>query len=145
LKPAKHLPYSIYERELSTHRKCRAIMSLLKKESYLVYFPRAGLVEVASALRRNDVYRDTIREILDAIEKTFIIINEDALFDKALEVALAEAPSGFDAYFIAPALKVEALLLTDDEPMAIHAENLGVETILVRMLSEEEILKKLNR
>ncbi len=145
LKPAKHLPYSIYERELSTHRKCKVIMSLLKKKTYPVYFPKAGLVEVASVLRRNDINQDTIREILDAMKKTFIIISEDVLFDKALEVALAEAPSGFDTYFIALALKVRALLLTDDEPMAVHAKNLGVETMLVRMVSEEEILKKLNR
>ncbi len=144
LKPAKHLPRSIYDRELSTHKKCRTIMKLLKKKRHLVYFPRAGLVEVATVLRRNGLSRDTVNNILDTIEKTFIIVGEDLIFDRAVEVALLEAPSGFDTYFIALALKAEALLLTDDEPMAIHARNLNVKTILVRATSEEEILEELN-
>ena len=144
LKPAKHLPRNIYDRELSTHKKCRAIMRLLKKKRHFVYFPRAGLVEVATVLRRNSLSRDTVNNILDTIEKTFIIVSEDLIFNKAVEIALLEAPSGFDTYFIALALKVKALLLTDDEPMAIHARNLNVKTILVRATSEEEILKELN-
>ena len=82
--------------------------------------------------------------MLSAIEKTFIVVNEDLLFDKAVEVALLEAPSGFDTYFIALALKVKALLLTDDEPMAVHARNLNVRTVLVKAANEEEILKELN-
>ena len=144
LKPAKHLPRNIYDRELSTHKKCRTIMRLLKKKRYLVYFPRAGLVEVATVLRRNGLSQDMANNILNTIERTLIIVNEDLLFNKAVEVALREAPSGFDTYFIALALKVKALLLTDDEPMAIHARNLNVRTILVRTTSEEEILKELN-
>ena len=144
LKPAKYLPRSIYDRELSTHKKCRTIMRLLKKKSYLVYFPRAGLIEVAAVLRRNNINQDMVRSILNAIEKTFIVVSEDLLFDEAVEVALLEAPSGFDTYFIALALKVKALLLTDDEPMAVHARNLNVRTVLVRAMSEEEILKELN-
>ncbi len=99
-------------------------------------FPRAGLVEVATVLRRNSLSRDTVNNILDTIEKTFIIVSEDLIFNKAVEIALLEAPSRFDTYFIALALKVKALLLTDDEPMAIHARNLNVKTILVRATSK---------
>ena len=55
LKPAKCLPRNVYDRELSTHKKCRTIMRLLKKKSYLVYFPRAGLIEVAAVLGRNSI------------------------------------------------------------------------------------------
>lgn len=144
LKPAKHLPRNVYDRELSTHKKCRTIMRLLKKNRYFIYFPRAGLVEVVAVLRRNSLSRDMVSDIVSTIERTFIIVNEDLLFNKAVEVALLEAPSGFDTYFIALALNVKALLLTDDESMAIHARNLNVETILVKAISEEEILKELS-
>jgi len=37
-----------------------------------------------------------------------------------------------------------AVLITDDEPMAIHAKRLGVDTILIRKISTEELRTKIN-
>jgi predicted nucleic acid-binding protein len=144
LKPPKHLPRHIYERELETHRKCKAIMKQLKEKDYLVYFPRAGLVETAAVLRRNGIEPGIVKDILEAIEKTFIVVREEQIFDKAIEVAMTEAPSGFDTYFIALALKTRALLVTDDEAMAIHARHLNIDTLLVRSTEDEEIKEKLD-
>ncbi len=68
IKPPSRLPESILRRELETHRKCRALMNLLRKGKYVVYFPRAGLVEIASVLRRSGMDCDTVKRVIQAIE-----------------------------------------------------------------------------
>ena len=51
--------------------------------------------------------------------------------------------SGFDAYFLALARTSKALLITDDEPMSIHAARLGIPVILLRSVTRETITKQL--
>ncbi len=143
LRPPRHLPPHIYRREVETRRKIHVILEILEKQGYAVYFPRAGLVEVAAALKRGGVSRGTITGIVESIEETFIIVGEDTIYDKALEVAVERAPSGFDTYFIALAMLTGSILVTDDKPMASHVEALGAETILVREASLEQIREKL--
>ncbi len=143
LKPPSYLPEHILRRENETHRKCRVLMTLLRSSEYIVYFPRAGLVEVAAVLRRGGVNRDTVKRVIQAIGNTFVIVREDHIFAKALEIALLESPSGFDTYFIALAALTGATLVTDDEPMAVHAKRLGLDVILIREVSLDELKKKL--
>mgnify|MGYP000734070529 CR=1 FL=1 len=119
-------------------------MGMLKRKAYFMYFPRAGLVEVASVLGRSGLNASTILGVLDAVRRAFIVVGGGFLLGKALEVALAEAPSGFDTCFIALALKTRGMLLADDERMAAHARNLGVQVMLMRAVSEGEILRKLD-
>ena len=52
LKPSMHLPRHVYRREVETRRKIHAILEILESQSYAVYFPRAGIVEVAAVLKR---------------------------------------------------------------------------------------------
>ncbi|WP_167910492.1 antitoxin family protein [Thermococcus sp. Bubb.Bath] len=52
LKPRKSLPKEIFERESETHRKSKLIIHLC--DSHDVALPKAGLVEVASVLKRNE-------------------------------------------------------------------------------------------
>lgn len=106
-----------------------------------MYFHKAELVEVASVLGGSDIDQNTVKKILDAMKRTFIVISEESLFNKALEEVL----SGFNTHFIALASKIRALLLADDAPMAIQARNLNIETVLIRNVGEEEILRKLDR
>ncbi len=145
LRPPRHLPPQVYKREVETRGKIHVILEILESRGYTIYFPRAGLVEVAAALKRGGVNKDTITEIVESIEETFIIVGEDTIYGKALEVAVERAPSGFDTYFIALAVLTGSILVTDDKPMAGHAEALGVETILVREASLEQIREKLAR
>ncbi|MCE4610973.1 MAG: PIN domain-containing protein [Desulfurococcales archaeon] len=71
--------------------------------------------------------------------RQYIIIYEEEYRDKALEVALATGSSGFDAYVIALAKSRNALLITDDEAMSIHASNLGVKSVLLRSVSLKDL------
>ena len=89
--------------------------------------------------------RQAIVELVESIEETFIIVDEDVIYGKALEIAMDRAPSGFDTYFIALALVTGSILITDDKTMAGHAEALAVDTILVREASLEYIQRKLMR
>ena len=143
LKPPRHLPRHIYEREAETRRKINAILEILESHGYTVYFPRAGLVETASVLKRGGLGRQAITKIIESMEETFIIVSESTIYSKALEVALERAPSGFDTYFIALAAVTNSTLVTDDKAMARHAEALGIDIILVRETSLEEIRRRL--
>jgi rRNA-processing protein FCF1 len=42
------------------------------------------------------------------------------------------------------AKKYNAMLITDDEPMAMHAKHLGIDTILIREVSVEELKSKID-
>jgi len=79
------------------------------------------------------------------MEETFVVVGEDMVYGKAFEVALERAPSGFDTYFIALAAVTNSTLITDDKSMANHAKALGIETILVRETSLDQIRRKLTR
>ena len=143
LAPPRHLRRDVYERELETRRKIRVILRLLEEAGVKVFFPRAGTVEVASVLRRSGLPENFVADVVESLKSTFVVVGEELLYEKALEVALKTAPSGFDAYFIALALLTRSLLITDDRGMAGHARRLGLDIILVRETSMEEITARL--
>ncbi|WP_062661539.1 hypothetical protein [Aeropyrum camini] len=100
LVPPRYLRRDIYEREIRTRDEIRVILRLLEERNYKVFFPKAGTIEVASVLKRSGLSREQVLEVLESLNKTFIIIDENIIYDKALEVALTTAPSGFDTYFL---------------------------------------------
>ncbi len=69
------------------------------------------------------------------------MIDEDAIFDIAWDVALKTGCSGFDSYFIAAAKKADAVLFTDDTGMHHHAEDAGANSALIKNADREEILR----
>ena len=133
----------IYEKELETRRKIRVILGLLEKMSSKVFFPKAGIIELASVLKRSGMPRENVLEVVESLNNTFIVVDENVIFDKALEIALATAPSGFDTYFIALALLTDSLLITDDKGMADQARRLKLNVVFVREATIEEIQAKL--
>ncbi|MCE4619397.1 MAG: type II toxin-antitoxin system VapC family toxin [Desulfurococcales archaeon] len=145
LKPPRHLPPHVYRREVETQKKIHDILEVLESQGHTVYFPRAGIVEVAAVLKRGGLSRQAIIGLVKSMEETFIIVGEDIVYGKAFEIALERAPSGFDTYFIALAAITNSTLVTDDKPMASHAKALGIETILVRETSLEQIRRKLTK
>ena len=141
--PPKHLPKNIYERELETRGKIHVILDILRENSFKVFYPKSGIVEAASVLKRSGMMKEQIQNILESLHNTFIIIDENKIYGKALEIALLTAPSGFDTYFLALALLTGSLLITDDKGMASHAEKLNINHILVRKTPTKEIRTKL--
>ena len=143
LAPPKHLQRDIYERERETRQKINVILGLLEKMSYKVFFPKAGIIEVVSVLKRSGMTREHVLKIVESLNNTFIVVDENVIYDKALEVALTTAPSGFDTYFLALALLTDSLLVTDDKGMADQARRLKLNVIFVREATTEEIQAKL--
>ena len=45
----------VYERERETREKIQLIPDLLERTNSKVFFPRAGVIEVASVLKRSDI------------------------------------------------------------------------------------------
>ena len=144
LKPGRWLPRDVYEREVETHEKSRLLILLVKEKHVEVLIPFVALVEAAGALTRL-ASSSLAREVVDSLKtsENYHIIYEEEIRDHTIEVALEVGSSGFDTYFIAVAKKFNAMLITDDEPMAIYAKRLGVDTILIRRISIEELRTKI--
>jgi predicted nucleic acid-binding protein len=66
------------------------------------------------------------------ILKSYNVADEEAIFNVAWDAALDTGCSGFDSYFIALAKREDAILLTDDSGMHHHAEEVGIDSILIR-------------
>ena len=75
--------------------------------------------------------------------KSYNTAEEDAIFHIAWNVALETGCSGFDSYFIALAKREDATLFTDDSGMHHHAEEVGVNSILVRCTDIKTLERKL--
>ena len=87
--------------------------------------------------------REQVLRIIESLSETFIIVDENVIYDKALDVALTTAPSGFDTYFLALTLLTNSLLITDDRGMVDQARKLKLNTLFVREATIEEIKTKL--
>ncbi|WP_420806576.1 PIN domain-containing protein [Ignicoccus islandicus] len=68
-----------------------------------------------------------------------MVVDEKDIREEAIKVAIETGSSGFDAYVLATALKYNAVLITDDEPMSIHAKKEKLEYILLRSVSLSEL------
>ena len=75
--------------------------------------------------------------------KSYNIADEETIFNTAWDLALETGCSGFDSYFIALARKEDAMLLTDDSGMHHHAEESGVDSILMRSSDLQTLERKL--
>jgi len=137
-KPLRSLTTDIYEREMETHRKCRKIVDLIDEKEIEASIPRCCIVEMAAVSRRLSD-RATARKISTRLQESYEIAEEALLFDMALIIATDTGCSGFDSYFIALAKVKKAKLLTDDNGMQHHGKEAGVDAVLVRDTSNEEI------
>ncbi len=107
-------------------------------DEHEVLLPKAGIVEVASVLKRNG-HGDVIPDVVESLSPSYNLVPEEPIFEEAIDVASETGASGFDCYFMPLALMEGALLITDDIKMAFHAKRLGIETLLLREAEREEI------
>ena len=106
--------------------------------------PFVAFVEVACVLTRL-TSSSLAREVVESLRtsESYRIVYEEEIRDSVIDVALEVGSTGFDTYFIAVAKKFDTMLVTDDEPMAIHAKRLGIDTVLVRKTSFDELRTKI--
>ncbi len=113
--PPRSLKPLIYKREMDTRSKIELIIEIIELCGFIVYYPRSGIVELASVLKRAEFPREDILKIVNTIQDTFTIVDEKVIYPEALEIAIEEAPSGFDAYFLALSQITNSILITDDK------------------------------
>ncbi len=140
VRPGRWLPTEVYRREAETHVKARRVIELLKKRNRTVVFPFPVLVEVAAVVSRL-LSKELAERTVESLRTTtnYIVVDERDVREEAIKVAIRTGSSGFDAYILATALKYNAILITDDEPMSIHAKKEKLECILLRSISSSEL------
>ncbi len=89
------------------------------------------MVETTAVVKRL-ASRTMAAKVSKGVMRSYNVVDESVIFDIAWEVALSTGCSGFDSYFIALARIKDAVLFTDDSGMQHHAEDDGVNSILVR-------------
>ncbi len=141
-KPPKNLASEIYKEELKTHEKCRLVIKKLEERDVDVYIPKVCIVETAAVVKRLADRSFAVR-ISKSILESYEVVDEAILFDPAWGIALDTGCSGFDSYFIALAKLKNAALLTDDGKMHYHAEEVGIDSVLIRALDFKGITNKL--
>ena len=130
-KPLRSLSSDGYSRELETHEKCKVLIKFIEERDVEVHLPKVCIVETAAVAKRL-AGRVLAERASKGIMKSYKIVEEEAIFDIAWDVALETGCSGFDSYFIALAQREDAILFTDDSGMHHHAEDVDVNSILVR-------------
>ena len=141
-KPLRSLSSEAYSRELETHEKCKVLIKFIEERDVEVHVPKVCVVETAAVAKRL-AGRVLAERASKGIIKSYNIAEEEAIFDIAWDVALETGCSGFDSYFIALAKREDAILFTDDSGMHHHAEEVGVDSILVRCTDLKTLERKL--
>jgi predicted nucleic acid-binding protein len=141
-KPLRSLSAESYSIELETHEKCKAIIKLIEERDVEVHVPKVCVVETAAVARRL-AGRTLAARASKGIIKSYNIADEETIFNIAWDIALETGCSGFDSYFMALAKREDALLFTEDSGMHHHAEEAGVNSILIRNNDLETLESKL--
>ncbi len=139
-KPLKSLSDEIYRREMETHKKCRFIIKTIEEVDADIYIPRVCIVETAAVVKKL-ANKSLAMKISKGVLDSYEAIDEVFLFDTAWTIARDTGCSGFDSYFIALARIKNAVLLTDDGGMHIHAKEIGVDPVLIRDREIKDIEK----
>ena len=139
-KPMKSLPDDIYKREMETHKKCICIIKTIEEKNIDIYIPYVSVVEIAAVVKRLS-NKNLAGRISKSIFDSYEIIGEHIIFESAWDIAKNTGCSGFDSYFIALAHIKNASLITDDGGMHNHAEEIGVDSVLIRETELKNIKK----
>jgi len=94
-----------------------------------------AIKETANALvkklLRGEVDLETAREILNYIPRIVKITSQNEQFPKALEIAVKNKLSIYDAFFVALSVNTNMPLLTSDKKQSETSKEYGITVILV--------------
>ena len=94
--------------KLKHTKKCKQLIKFLNNEGIDVYLPKVALVEVASVLKRHG-YPKIALQVIESLSNSYNFISENEIFEYCLNIALKTWASGFDCYFIATSLMLNAI------------------------------------
>ncbi len=103
-----------------------SFLNKLSDKGAIVYEPFIFEVELCAVLVRY-IEPKYVTEILKAILNHIAVIKEGELHSEAKAIALKTGCRAIDAYYIATAKLVDAILVTNDGVMKSNADKVGVE------------------
>jgi predicted nucleic acid-binding protein len=118
--------YLLYPRYPERHERARTTLDKLSLRDARVYEPFLLEIELRAVLVRI-IPPERALEIVSTTLKHVNVVEEEEIHDKAAEIALLTGCRAVDAYYIATANHVNAILITSDKIMRDNARKIGVE------------------
>jgi len=118
--------FVIVEGKEDRHRIAVEFLNRLSDRGAIVYGPFVFEIELCAVLVRY-MEPNYVMKILEVVLNHVATIKEDELHSEAKAIALKTGCRAIDAYYIATAKLVNAVLVTNDSIMKSHADMAGVE------------------
>ena len=132
----------IYDENRSN--RARSLFKLIDERGLSILEPQVFGVELASQLTRRKpraVAEELYREIMDKV-----IVIDEIEYDLLLDVAFSTACRTIDAYYIAVASIISAILVSADKAMVNNARKYGVEAYYIHDINDyNALLSKINK
>jgi len=125
-------------RDQARHKMAGEFFRLVERLDLAIYAPRLMLVELISVLKRAIGIDELVEKAMGVINYVNLV-GEERIFEEAKRIALKVHPRAVDAYFIATAKLLGALLVSNDRLMVRGAREYGVEAYF--LMEEHEKLR----
>ncbi len=126
----------IYDEKRSN--RARNLFKFIDEKGFNIFEPQVFGIELVSQLVRRKpqaIARKLYDEIMDKI-----IIVDDIEYDLLLDIAISTACRAIDAYYIATANIISAILISADKIMVDNARKYGVEAYYIHNLGDYNTL-----
>ena len=118
--------FTVVEDKRIRHKVAVEFLNKLSDRGATVYEPFVFEVELCAVLVRY-IEPKYVTKILEVIVDHVAIVEEDKLHSKAKAIALKTGCRAIDAYYIATARLIDAILVTNDAIMKSNADRAEVE------------------
>jgi len=120
--------------------QAKEIIKITTERNLEVFEPRAFIVELAGVLSRFK-RSEEVKRILDILN--FInVLQENEIFEEALDIAFKTHCRAIDSYFIATSKLTNSILISNDRIMVNNAKKYGIKAYYL-IEEKEEVLREL--
>jgi len=135
--PRRRKKDHILNQELVRHQIAKGYLDQVSKGKVVMYIPSLALVETAVVIARLTNSRDEAEKaILFLRENSSDIFYDVDILDEAISLGVEAKARSFDVMFLAVAKLTHSLLLTDDKTMHKLAHQIGLESNLLREMTQ---------
>ncbi len=131
--------YLFYPRRPERYERARAVIDEISRLGLLVYEPFLFEIELKAVLVRR-IDPKQVLNIVAIVLNHINIVDEKEIHNKAAEIALLTGCRAVDAYYIATAKHVNAILITNDKVMKYNASKAGAKAYYLLEEKEYEAL-----
>ncbi len=128
----------------SRSNRARSLFKLIDEKSFSIFEPQVFGIELASQLVRRKprtIAEKLYNEIMDKV-----IVIDEIEYDLLLDIALSTACRAIDAFYIATASIISAILVSADRVMVNNARRYGIEAYYIHDINDyNALLSKINQ